>query len=140
MIAELNEAIDAGAATTSRTFRYTEAEEARKILTDAEVTVVLQGPRFQAWKNFVDHGDFLGAQGEINTATAWGKLLLRAKIFWDAGLGHKVDAKDVNSALLYVLTHITVRVIERPWKTFVRLLHCTATSPYFYTALYDISG
>ena len=40
MITDLNEAIDAGAATTARTFRYTEAEEAGKILTDAEVTVV----------------------------------------------------------------------------------------------------
>ena len=48
MITDINEAIDAGFATTARTFRYTEAEEAGKILTDTEVTVVLQGPRFQA--------------------------------------------------------------------------------------------
>ena len=48
--------VDAGSTTMARTFRYTEAEEAGRILTDAEVTVVLQGPRFQAWKNFVDHG------------------------------------------------------------------------------------
>ena len=72
--------VDAGSTTMARTFRYTKAEEAGRILTDAEVTVVLQAPLFQAWKNFVDHGDFLGAQGEIDTATDWGKLLLRAKI------------------------------------------------------------
>ena len=65
MIADITESIDASAATTTRTFRYTEAEEAGKILTDAEVTVVLQGAQFQPWKNFVDHGDFLGAQGRV---------------------------------------------------------------------------
>ena len=94
MIAGITEAIDAGSATTARTFQYTEVEEVGKILTDAEVTVVLQGPRFQAWKNYVDHGDFLGAQGEIDTATDWGKLLLRAKICWDAGLGHSFLPKE----------------------------------------------
>ena len=36
------------------------------------------------------------AQGEIDTATDWGKHLLWAKICWDVGLGHKVDAKDIN--------------------------------------------
>ena len=41
MIAEINEAIDAGSATTARTFKYTEAEEVGRILTDAEVTIVL---------------------------------------------------------------------------------------------------
>ena len=41
MIAEINEAIDAGSATTARTFEYTEAQEAGRILTDAEVTIVL---------------------------------------------------------------------------------------------------
>ena len=44
----------------------------------------------------IDHGDFLGAQKEVDSATDWGKLLLRAKICWDASLGHKVDAKDTN--------------------------------------------
>ena len=48
MVAEINEAIDAGSATTARTFRYNVAEEAGRILTDAEITVVLQAPRYQA--------------------------------------------------------------------------------------------
>ena len=48
MISDINEAIDAESATTARTFRYNVAEEAGRILTDAEITVVLQAPRYQA--------------------------------------------------------------------------------------------